>query len=102
MGDRGGGEPDGADKLTGTPGRDVVVLRGGSDQVSATDSGHDLIVGRPGDDNLASATLTADLRPGPGNDWVLERDLTSSIRLGPGDDVPRLSHLKRDPWRPWR
>ena len=35
MGDRGGGEPDGADKLTGTPGRDVVMLTIGPRRVKA-------------------------------------------------------------------
>jgi len=76
---------DGADRLVGTPRRDVIQAGAGDDLVDGRGGG-DLICGGPGDDMLRGGASVDALRGDAGND-LLQGDTEDDVLLGgPGDD----------------
>jgi Ca2+-binding RTX toxin-like protein len=73
------------DKLSGTPGADVIVSGGGDDRIDGK-GGADLVCAGSGDDRLRGGAGRDQLRGGPGKDALLGGAGRDRLRGGPGRD----------------
>jgi Bacterial Ig domain/Bacterial cadherin-like domain/RTX calcium-binding nonapeptide repeat (4 copies) len=84
----------GADRLVGTPGRDVIVARAGDDVVRGLggadficdNRGDDRVSGGAGDDEIGGGPGADRIDGGAGDDRLLGRSGADVIAGGPGDD----------------
>jgi DNA-binding beta-propeller fold protein YncE len=74
-----------ADKLKGTPGRDVIAAGAGNDKVSAR-GGKDVVCGEGGNDQLGGGPGADLLLGGPGRDTLLGDGGVDRFLGGPGRD----------------